>query len=141
MLNRFKLFYYRHVFALVIALGAAGCASAGSPALPVQPLTPAQVQQDLANFNYFAKAAGCAVATEGAAASPIVSLAADATGNQVLQAVDATGAVICNLTLPPTALPAPVPASAPPVTLPPSAAVPISMNEWRPNGNEYRPIV
>lgn len=82
------------------------------------PLTPAQVQQDLANITYLMKAAGCLTSTAAAAAAPIISIAADAQGNQVLTATAATGAGLCALTVPATALPVPAPANAPATTVP-----------------------
>jgi len=99
-----------------LAIGLCACAGNGG-----QPLTQAQVQQNLDNAVYLMQAAGCAVAAAGTAAAPVVSIAADAEGQQVLQAVDAAGSIVCKLVVPPTALPAPAPANAAPATV---AAVP-----------------
>lgn len=98
--------------ALVLVLGA--CSSTSGTA---QPLTAAQVQQDLANAVYLMQAAGCAVQNAAATAAPIISVSADSQGNQVLTAVNAAGAVACKLTVPPTALPVPATAGAPAATV------------------------
>jgi hypothetical protein len=107
-------------FALTAAALAllAGCA-AYTAAKTGQPLNQAQVQADLANANYLMQAAGCLTAQAGAVAAPIVAIAGDAEGSQVLTAVDGAGAIICKVTVPPTALPIPAPANAPAVAAAP----------------------
>lgn len=110
------------VISLVAGVGAlAGCALFNSVQTGT-PLTPAAVQQDVDNAVYLMKASGCAIASAGAAAAPVISVAADAQGNQVLQAVTAAGTVACQLTVPASALPVPAPANAPAATAPIAAA-------------------
>lgn len=101
---------YKHVAALGLATVLVACSSGGAAGTA---LTPAQVQADLANAIYLMQAAGCAVETAAATAKPIISVAADNEGNQILTAVNAAGAVACKLTVPATALPVPAPANAP----------------------------
>lgn len=87
-----------------------------------QPLTPAQMQANLANVNYLFQATGCAVAAEATTAAPIVQIAADEKGNQVLAAVDAAGTLLCKLIVPPSAIPVPAAPNAPAAAAPLSAA-------------------
>lgn len=96
------------LFAILLLTAAAGCSSGSSSSA----LTQAQVQQDAANVIYLMQAAGCVVSSLGTAAAPIIAISADAKGNQVLQATSQTGANLCNLTVPASALPAPAPAGA-----------------------------
>jgi hypothetical protein len=106
-----------------LALALSGCSYvSGLVGTAAQPLTPAQVQQNLANVNYLFQAAGCAVAAEATTAAPIVQISADATGNQVLAAVDAAGTLLCKLTVPPTAIPVPAAPNAPAASAPLAAA-------------------
>lgn len=98
-----------------------GCALITS-AQTGKPLDPAQVQADLANATYLMRAAGCALDQAATSAAPIVAIAGDAQGQQVLQAVDASGKVQCSLTVPRTALPVPAPANAAPATAPAPAS-------------------
>lgn len=87
------------------------------------PLTQAQLQANLQNAVYLMDAAGCAVSSAAKVAQPIVSIGADATGNQVLSAVGAGGAILCSLTVPASALPVPAAPGAPAASVP-VAAVP-----------------
>ena len=82
-----------------------------------QPLSQAQVQSDLANVTYLMKAAGCLASSAAAAAAPIISVAGAAQGNQVLAATSASGAVLCQMNVPATALPVPAPVNAPAATV------------------------
>jgi uncharacterized protein YceK len=82
-----------------------------------QPLDQNQVRADLANAAYLMQATGCSIAVAGAAAAPVISIAGDAEGNQVLQAVDAAGMVACKLVVPATALPVPAAPNAPAVSV------------------------
>lgn len=86
-----------------------------------QPLSQTQVQSDLANATYLMQAAGCLATSAAAAAAPIIAVAGDAQGNQVLAATSASGAVLCQMTVPATALPVPAPANAAPATATASA--------------------
>lgn len=122
MINRMKLAFSRYVVAIeavAILAGVAllpGCAAINA-AKTGQPLDPVAVQQDLATINYLFKATGCVEAEAGALAAPVVSIAADDVGNQVLTKTSAAGATICAMTVPATALPLPAPPSAPPVSV------------------------
>lgn len=98
-----------------------GCAAI-TAAKTGKPLDPAQVEQDLANATYLMKAAGCALDAAATAAAPTVAIAGDAQGQQVLQAVDATGRVQCQMVVPATALPVPAPAGAPAASAPTPAS-------------------
>ncbi len=94
-----------------MTLGIAACA--GLTGSSVQPLTQAQISQNLDMAVYLLKSAGCLTSSLAAIAQPIVSISADAKGQQVLSASAGSGATACSITVPPTALPAPAPASAP----------------------------
>ena len=110
----------RSITALALAGLMSGCALFNA-AQTGQPLSQAQVQSDLANVTYLMKAAGCLASSAAAAASPIISVAGDAQGNQVLAATSASGAVLCQMTTPATALPVPAPVNAPAATVAPAA--------------------
>ena len=114
-------------FAFASVLLLAACASSGSsttaPATVVPSLpTPAQIRQNAQSALYLLQAVGCGVAAAGQAAAPIVEIAADAAGNQVLSTVDSVSGKVCGATVPPSALPAPVPANSAPAAV----AVPTS---------------
>jgi hypothetical protein len=85
-----------------------------------QPLNQTQVQADLANAQYILKVAGCAAVSASAIAAPIISIAGDPAGGQVLTAVSAAGEALCAtpIVVPPTALPVPAPANAPAASAP-----------------------
>ena len=106
----------KKLFALALAAMLSACA--GTSNTPAQPLTQTQIQQDMQMGVYLLQAAGCAIAEASAIAAPVVMITSDAQGQQVLQAVSAGGVVACKVTVPPTALPAPVAAGAPAVTAP-----------------------
>lgn len=95
------------MFAVSAALTLVACGTTG------QPLTPAQVQANLASATYYLQAVGCLASTAASVASPVISISGDAQGNQVLSAVGQSGAKACSLTVPATALPVPAPANAP----------------------------
>jgi hypothetical protein len=84
-----------------------------------KPLDQAQVQQDLQTAQYILKVAGCAGVSASAVAAPIISIAGDPAGGQVLTAVSAAGEQLCAtpIVVPPSALPVPAPANAPPATV------------------------
>jgi len=108
------------VFTALACLSLIGCLSGCNAFTAIQsgtPLTPAQVQQDLANATYLMQAAGCTLHSAAQVAAPLISIAGDAKGNQVLQAADAAGQVQCAMTVPASALPVPAPAAAPAVAV------------------------
>lgn len=113
----------RKFFTVAAVALLAACSSSGTLAPPAA-LTPTALQTDAATALYDLQAVGCVASELGAAAAPIVSIAADAKGNQVLAKVDTTGATICSMTVPATALPTPVPANAAPTTVAVPAAAP-----------------
>lgn len=113
----------RLILAAGVAAALSGCAAV-TAVKTGQPLNPAQVQQDLANAVYLMQAAGCTLGSAAAAAAPIVQVAGDEQGNQVLTAVGASGAVACKLTVPPSALPVPAPANAPAAAAPAPSTAP-----------------
>lgn len=109
----------RILCAATAALALASCGG-GFITLPSagKPLTQDQVQQNLANVLYLMKATGCLVSEEAAVAAPVIAIAGDAQGNQVLTAVGTSGGNLCTITVPPTALPVPAPANAPAASAP-----------------------
>lgn len=103
----------RKLLLAATCIAVAGCQTGSA----VAPLSQAQMQQNLNSALYFLQAGGCLASTLSAAAAPIVAIAADAKGNQVLSSVSATGASLCTVTVPPIAVPAPAPANAAPATI------------------------
>lgn len=85
--------------ALLLATNLAACATV-TAVQTGKPIDPVQVQQDLAVARQALQLSGCAVATFGAAAAPIIAVAADAQGNKMLTAVSATGAAVCTVPAP-----------------------------------------
>jgi hypothetical protein len=94
----------------------AGCA-AQQAIKDGKPLDPAQVQADMNNAVFIMKAAGCTIPVAAAVAAPIVSIAGDPAGGQVLNAVSAAGTALCVVVVPPSALPIPAPPNAPAVAV------------------------
>lgn len=117
-----KRFTAAAALALSLAPLLVGCPSAPSG----QPPTQAQIQQNAATVLYWLQYAGCVASTLGVAAAPIVTVAADAQGQQVLAATEAATGKVCTTTVPPSALPAPVAPSTPAIPVPVSAMKPIA---------------
>jgi len=81
----------------------AGCAIALSACTSAQQT---QAQADLQTALTILKLAGCDTALLSAAAAPVISVAVDANGQKIAQAVSATGAAVCQA--PASALASPV---------------------------------
>ena len=103
---------------IVIALGLGCLVGACSSTTGGTPLTQAQIQQNAATVLYWLQFAGCVGATLSEAAAPIVTVAGDAKGQQVLSATEASTGKVCTYTVPPSALPAPAAPGAPAVPVP-----------------------
>lgn len=101
----------------LFALTGATC-SAPAPGAPPA-LTQAQMQQNLQSALFILKTVGCIIDTAAQVAAPVVQISSNAQGQQILNAADASGKLLCAapVLVPPTALPAPAPAGAPPATL------------------------
>lgn len=110
----------KSIIAFGFAASLSGCALFNA-AETGQPLSQAQVQSDLANATYLMQAAGCLTANAASAAAPIIAVSGDEKGNQVLAATSASGTVLCQMTVPATALPVPAPVNAAPATATASA--------------------
>lgn len=102
---------------LLVVLAAAVSACAGTTG---QPLTPAQAQANAETAGYYLKAAGCVAEDLSQVAAPIVSIAGDAEGNQVLSAAGQSAGKLCTVTVPAQALPAPAAPNAPPAIVAPA---------------------
>ena len=114
--------------AIVVGLSLALSACAGSPQAPATQGNGAPVATapaiNSAQALYYLQSAGCVGELLAGVAAPVVLLEADAKGAQVLSALNQSGHNLCQVTVPASALPAPLPAGSPGAVVPVPAPAP-----------------